>query len=122
MAKDADKIQIALSDTPFRSALCRMLASSASCDVICVDSPDLNSGGVLVVDTDHLGRLPHPLDQPERVVLVTHDEPGLMSKHLAEAWEAGVHSVVYDRDPISTVVLAILAARLRAAKAKPSEA
>jgi hypothetical protein len=121
MTTETDRIQIAMSDTPFRSALCRMLTSSASCEVICVEEPDTASGGVLVVDTDHLKRLPLPLRQPERVVLVTHDEPGMLGQKLSQAWEAGVHSVVYDRDPLSTVVLAILAAKLRATKTKPLE-
>jgi len=119
MEAETGRIQIAMSDTPFRSALCRMLSSSACCEVMCVQEPDTASGGVLVVDADHLERLPRPLRQPERVVLVTHDEPGRLSQKLSLAWQAGVHSVVCDRDSLSTVVLAILSARLRLGKTKP---
>jgi hypothetical protein len=46
------------------------------------------------------------------VVLITRDDPG----SLRNAWDAGVNSVVFDRDPLNTVVLAILSAFLRSAQ------
>src|ERR1035437_3004659 len=49
---------------------------------------------------------------PERIVLITHQDDQLM----AEAWEAGIVSVVSQQDPISTVLLAIMAAGLRVDK------
>jgi len=49
---------------------------------------------------------------PERIVLITQRDPQLM----AEAWEAGIVSVVSEQDPISTVLLAIMAAGLRVEK------
>jgi hypothetical protein len=54
-----------------------------------------------------------PIRCPERIVLVSSDDP----ESLAKAWDAGVNSVVYDRDPLTTAMLAVLAARLRATKA-----
>ena len=107
-----EKIQIAIADSPYRQALARTLSQSVPCEVICVDDPDTLAAGVLVLDTDHLDSLPHPISRPERVVLVSHDNPEALSR----AWDAGVNSVVYDRDPINTAVLAILAARLRSVK------
>jgi hypothetical protein len=67
---------------------------------------------VLVLDESAFARLPLPLSNPERVVLITRKDPQL----LAQAWEAGIVSVVSDEDPISTVLLAIMAAALRVAK------
>ena len=55
-------------------------------------------------------RLPLPLSNPERVVLITRKDPQL----LAEAWDAGDRlRGVSEQDPISTVLLAIMAAALR---------
>ena len=110
-----EKIQIAIADIPYRQALAQSLSQSVPCEVVCVDNPDMLSSGVLVLDSDHLERLLQPIQRPERVVLVSHDNP----ETLARAWDAGVNSVVYDRDPINTAVLAILAARLRSSKVVP---
>jgi len=109
-------IQIAMADTPYRSALNRMLGSTASCAVVCVEDPDLNRGDVVVVDSEHLDRLRRPLQWPERVVLVTHEESGGSPRALSQAWEAGVHSVIHETDPLDTAVLAILSANLRTAR------
>ena len=43
------------------------------------------------------------------MVLITRQDPQL----LAQAWEAGIVSVVSQDDPMSTVLLAIMAAALR---------
>ena len=66
----------------------------------------------MVLDQAALEQLPLPLSNPERIVLITHRDPQLM----AEAWEAGIVSVVSEQDPISTVLLAIMAAGLRVDK------
>jgi hypothetical protein len=67
---------------------------------------------VVVLDEAAFARLPLPLTNPERVVLITRKDPQTM----AEAWDAGIMSVVSEADPISTVLLAIMAAALRVAK------
>jgi hypothetical protein len=110
-----DLIQIAMMDSAYRTALCQMLASNAACQVSCVEDPDPAKAGVLVVDPEHLERLTAKLPHPESVVLIARSEPD-MDIHLSRAWEAGVHSVIYDKDPLPTAVLAILSARLRAGK------
>lgn len=107
-----DTIQIALADTPYANALRDLLLRNGACEVLCVDSPDSNQAGVLVLDPEHLDRLAAPIQYPDRLVLIARNEP----RSLARAWEAGVTSVVYDKDPLSTAVLAIMAARLRVSK------
>ena len=67
----------------------------------------------MVLDMEHLDRLPQPISSPEREVLIARNDP----EEMARAWEAGVHSVLTDRDPMNTAVLAVMAARLRAGKA-----
>ncbi|MBK5290603.1 MAG: hypothetical protein JJE04_02780 [Acidobacteriia bacterium] len=109
-----------MADTQYRAALSRMLSSSASCAVVCVEDPDLRPGDVLVVDTEHLNRLQRPLERPERVVLVTHELCGGLPQALSQAWDAGVHSVINDTDPLATAVLAIMSANLRAARMSPA--
>jgi hypothetical protein len=108
-------IQLALSDTAKASSLRGLLARSCEMEVRCVDRPDLEVACVVVVDAEHLDRLPNPLLNPERVVLITRNDP----THLKEAWEAGVNSVVSDQDSLNTVVLAVLSACLRAGCMKP---
>jgi hypothetical protein len=68
-----------------------------------------------VVDCDGLDRLPSPLLNPERIVLITRND----SAHLEQAWNAGVRSVVFNNDPLGTAVLAIMAAGLRIPKGEP---
>ena len=109
-----DTIQIALADTPYANALRDLLLRNGACEVYCVDSPDSNQAGVLVLDPEHLDRLAAPIQHPDRLVLIARNEP----RSLARAWDAGVTSVVYDKDPLATAVLAIMAARLRVSKAQ----
>ena len=74
--------------------------------------PDPSQHCVLVLDETAFARLPLPLSNPERVVLITRKDPQL----LAQAWDAGIVSVVSEEDPLNTVLLAIMAAALRVAK------
>ncbi len=111
-----NRIQIAIDDLAFRGALLLGLAASRAGEVDCVDLPDMQAPGVVVLDTEHLARLPAPLLRPERVVLVAHGRGADSSEMLQRAWEAGVHAVVYDKDPLDTMVLAVLSARLRSAR------
>jgi hypothetical protein len=111
-----DVIQVAITDASYAAALRDLLVRNGSWEVLCVDRPDLSRGGVMVLDSEHLDLLPRPIPNPERVVLIARNESG----DLARAWEAGVNSVITDRDPLNTAVLAIMAARLRAGKARTS--
>lgn len=110
-----EKVQLTIRDAPYRAALQEQLERNGSRAVRCLDIPDTGQSGVIVVDSDALDRLPLPLLCPERVVLITTNDP----PHLTQAWNAGIRSVVFNEDPLSTAVLAILAAELRVSKAEP---
>ena len=107
-----ETIQLAISDASYAKTLRDVLTRSAAWKVLAVETPDPCLEGVIVVDAPALDRLPSQVENPERVVLITQNDP----PHLARAWEAGVVSVVFENDPISTAMLAIMAARLRVAK------
>jgi hypothetical protein len=109
-----ETVQITLSDASYASALCEQLERGGACAVRSVPAPDARLDGVIVVDPDALDLLPCPLPNPERVVLITRNDP----QNLSRAWNAGVRSVVFDQDPLSTAVLAIMAADLRIPRAE----
>jgi hypothetical protein len=107
-----DTIQLAIADTGYATALRESLKRDAAWSVVSVDLPDPRVHGVIVVDAQVLDRLPGKIANPERVVLISRNDPS----ELARAWEAGIVSVVSASDPLSTAMLAIMAARLQAAK------
>jgi CheY-like chemotaxis protein len=111
-----ETIQVAITDAPYAAALRELLVRNGWWEVLCVDRPDPDRDGVMVLDSEHLGLLRQPISNPERVVLIARNDSG----DLARAWEAGVNSVVTDKDPLNTVVLAIMAARLRTGKSPRS--
>ena len=113
-----ETIQVAITDAPYAAALREFLERSGSWEVLCVDRPDPDRDGVMVLDSVHLGLLRQPISNPERVVLIAGNDSG----DLARAWEAGVNSVITDKDPLNTAMLAIMAARLRAGKGPHSGA
>ena len=106
-------VQLAVADALYASAVRDALARSGPWQVTCVERPDPARPCVLVLDQEAFDRLPPPLPNPERVVLITRKDPAL----LAQAWDAGIVSVVSHDDPLNTVLLAIMAAALRVAKA-----
>jgi hypothetical protein len=107
-----ETIQLAISNSTYAAALRDSLMRDSGWDVVTVDFPDTRAEGVLVLDSSALERIPVGIPHPERVVLITRNEPGLLSR----AWEAGIVSVVFDHDPINTAMLAIMAARLQVSK------
>mgnify|MGYP001129656846 CR=1 FL=1 len=110
-----ETVQLTIRDARYASALQDLLERNGSVQVHRVDAPDPAQGGVIVVDLEGLDRLPAASVDPERVVLITRNDP----RHLAQAWNAGIRSVVFSEDPLSTAVLAIMAAELRATKNEP---
>jgi hypothetical protein len=104
-----ETVQLAITDSPYASALRELLERSGGAAVHCVEVADPMQAGVIVVDLEGLDRLPSPLPNPERVVLIARNE----TEQLSQAWDAGIRSVVFNEDPLSTAVLAILAAGLR---------
>jgi len=105
-------VQLSISNGQFQGSVRDALVRNCAWRVECVELPDPSQPCVLVLDETAFLRLPLPLCNPERVVLVTRKDPQL----LAEAWDAGIVSVVSAEDPLSTVLLAIMAAALRVAK------
>lgn len=106
-------VQLAIADAVHSAALREALARSGPWQVVPVTAPDPAQNCVLVIDEDAFNRLPLPLEHPERVVLITRKDP----PHLAQAWDAGIVSVVSFDDAPSTILLAIMAAALRLPKA-----
>ena len=107
-----ETIQLAISNSTYATALRESLMRNAECKVVTVESPDTRAEGVLVLDSAALERIPTEIPNPERVVLITQNDPSLLSR----AWEAGIVSVVFDNDPLNTAILAIMAARLHVPK------
>jgi hypothetical protein len=105
-------VQLSMADAVYAAAVREALSRSGPWRLETVDRPDLTRRCVLVLDEEMFQRLPLPLPHPQQVVLVTRKEPHL----LAQAWDAGIVSVVSPGDPLNTVLLAIMAAALRVAK------
>jgi hypothetical protein len=105
-------VQLSLADADYAAAVREALARTGPWRLDSVKRPDPSQRCVLVLDEEAFHSLPLPLPHPERVVLITRKDPQL----LAQAWDAGIVSVVSDEDPINTVLLAIMAAALRVAK------
>ena len=107
-------VQLAIADAVYAAALREALSHSGPWHVELVDHPDPERPGVLVLDEPAFERLVLPLPFPERVVLISRQDPGVM----AQAWEAGIVSVVSRVDSVPTVLLAIMATALRAAQVR----
>ena len=108
-------IQLVLSDASFAKRLKQLLSDNGNWAVTIKDTPSFNKGGVVVLDDKVLAALASPPDFPDRVVLVTHNDPDILS----HAWDLGIRSVVYDTDTASTVLLGIMSAWLRLPKGPP---
>ncbi len=107
-----ETIQLSITNTAYAKALRELLERTAGSKVVVADRPDAAFDGVIVLDSEGLDALPSSLPNPERLVLITKNDPGLLGR----AWEAGVVSVVFENDPMDTVLLAIMAARLKAGR------
>jgi hypothetical protein len=105
-------VQLAIANPTYAAAVREALAHTCACAVETVVRPEPARPCVLVLDEAAFSVLSLPVSNPERVVLITRRDPQL----LAQAWEAGIVSVVSDEDPIGTVLLAIMAASLRIPK------
>jgi hypothetical protein len=108
-------VQLSIADGRYATAVREALARTCAWHVEAVECPDLSCHCVMVLDEQAFARLPLPLSNPERVVLISRREPQA-PQFLAQAWEAGIVSVVSEEDPLSTVLLAIMAAALRVEK------
>jgi hypothetical protein len=105
-------VQLSIADAGYAAALREALTSTGAWHVEMVDRPDPAIPCVLVLDESSFERLSLPLANPERVVLISQQDPRL----LARAWDASIVSVVSRDDSLPTVLLAIMAAALRVGK------
>ena len=105
-------VQLAIADAVYAAALRDALSRSGPWHVDFVERPDPATACVLVLDDASFTRLPLPFLHPERVVLISRQDPQL----LAQAWDAGIVSVASVTDSLPTVLLAIMAASLRVVK------
>ncbi|HLK49677.1 MAG TPA: hypothetical protein VKT49_16155 [Bryobacteraceae bacterium] len=105
-------VQLAISDTVYAAALRDALSHSGPWHVEIVERPNPAVPCVLVLDELNFERVSLPLVQPERVVLISRQDPEL----LARAWDAGIVSVASLDDTLPTVLLAVMAASLRLRK------
>jgi len=108
-------VQLSIADGEYATAVREALSRSCAWHVEAVERPDLSRRDVMVLDEQAFARLPLPLSNPERVVLICRGE-SLAPQFLALAWDAGIVSVVSEEDPLNTVLLAIMAAALRVEK------
>jgi len=112
-----ETVQLVIANATYAAALRDLLTRSTGARVAVADRPETEFPGVVVLDSLALKCLPRGYPNPERIVLITQNEPQL----LARAWEAGIVSVVFENDPLNTAILAIMAARLRLKKAGRQE-
>ena len=106
------RVQLSIADSVYMAAVREALSRSCAWHVESVDRPDLSQPGVLVLDEFAFARLPLPLSNPETIVLICRQDPQL----LAQAWDAGIVSVLSIDDSLNTVMLAIMATALRVVK------
>ena len=107
-------VQLSIANAGYAAALQKALSRSGPWHVESVDRPDRGRPSVAVLDELAFARLPLPLVNPERVVLIARQDP----EALAQAWEAGIVSVVSNEDQLPTILLAIMAAALRVARSQ----
>jgi hypothetical protein len=107
-------VQLVLGDPVYAAGLRDALTRTGPWSVDSLEAPDLRQCCVLVLDEAAFERLPGPLPNPERVVLITRTD----RRHLAQAWDAGIVSVVSEHDPPGTVLLSIMAAALRVSRSQ----
>ncbi len=105
-------VQLSIADPVYGAAVREAVVHSCAWHVEPVEQPDPAQPCVMVLDWAAFLRLPLPLSNPERVVLIGPQEPQVLS----QAWDAGIVSVVSQGDPIDTVLMAIMAAALRVDK------
>jgi hypothetical protein len=106
-------VQILLQNDTYARALGTLLAREGVYEVWRVTEPDLDRDGVIVADRKALERYPALIQQPQRLVLIAPNDPELMR----ELWEHDIRSLVFESDPPSTAVLAILGLELGKARA-----
>lgn len=110
-------VQLAIHNNRYAAALGDLLKRDGSHQVAFVERPDLNSGGIIVMDGNKPENLLLFEAQPERFVVIAHKDAALLSR----IWDAGVRHVVFEEDSPTTALLAVIAAELRAPHARDDQ-
>ena len=101
-------VQMLVQRDAYAGVLSSLLEREGAYQVSRVSEPDLDRDGVIVADRQALQQFPELLQEAERLVLIAPNDPALLSS----LYEHNVRSVVFETDPPSTAVLAILGAGL----------
>jgi len=104
-----DIVQISLSDVLFANQVRAKLRNYSDWDVIEAQTPDLAHNGLVVLDQQALHGLRFPISRPERIVLVTRNDSGI----LQQVWSRGIRSVVFDTDSPHVAALAAMGLMMR---------
>ena len=105
-------VQVLVQREAYAGSLSSLLAREGVYEVARVQAPDFDRDGVIVADRQALERYPALLQHAERLVLIAPNDPNL----LAILWEHNIRSVVFESDPPSTAVLAILGSDIENAR------
>lgn len=104
-----ETVQVALSDVLFANQVRAKLQNDSDWDVIEVQTPDLAHNGVVVLDQQALDGLRFPISRPERIVLITRNDSGILD----HVWSRGIRSVVFDTDSPHLAALAAMGLMMR---------
>jgi hypothetical protein len=104
-------VQLAIRNRRYAAALAELLQRDGLHTVVLVEAPDLKVDGIIALDGDKTENLLLFETQPERFVVITRKDAGL----LTQVWDAGVRHVVFEEDSPSLAMLAVIAAELRGA-------
>lgn len=101
-------VQVAIQNREYADSVRHLLLHDGKHRVQIVESPDMTSSGVIIIDAaslDHLSLLPTDHD---RVVVIAHKD----SEKLSKVWDAGLRQVVFYGDPPQIVVAVVLGVEL----------
>lgn len=101
------KIKISVSDSALSARIEEALHRSTVWQVLRFNQP-AGLSDILVLDDQAFDQGSSSIPNPQRVVFISSNP-----ENIAKAWGLGIESVVSDADPISTMLLAIMAAGLR---------
>ena len=97
-------VQLSIADGQYAATVREALSRSCAWHVESVDHPDPSQHCVMVLDEPAFARLPLPLSNPERVVLITRKDPrlsigaGLGGRHRLRGLRRGSHQHGSARD------------------------
>jgi len=112
-------VQLTIRNQRYAATLANLLQRDGSHQVVFAEKPDLKVDGIIVLDGNKTENLVLFEAQPERFVVITRKDAGL----LARVWDAGVRHVVFEEDSPSLAMLAVIAAELRGSTTnKPASA